>query len=614
MSPSRLKAYAFLALIVMLLALALSRAAVSWYRSRMPARMNSDAPRPPARALNAERLLAAIQRRRRAVTLCLAAAVLAYGLMATWVYRGGESAPAGPLAAADVVSLSMFIAFGGPVLLLGVSALGFARLFWRWFVPATLAGVLMQSVVASRPPEATGLSMAAGLLAACGAVAVVAALAVAAARWLPRPSLPWPGARLGWLPRLAGPVILVALGLVAAQLPGLRIDPSTRWSLLGFEFGREVPVAAAVTVITVSLCYTIIADRVQRIVMPLLALALGVVGFTVFLVARRDWVAPLGLEMMRAQDTLLPGLVLGCVLAWLALQAIARAYEHKLFSEAQFQVSVWWLAVWAMVLFVETMLRPELVVERRLVSGLLAATLAALAVGALLTRLFVRPLRTQRRLLVLRVFSHQAGRETLLEDLEYGWRFIGPIVLIGAPDFVGRTIDPAGAVRFLLRLRFGDEFIEDERQLNRRLIGMDILPDPDGRYRVNELLCRNNTWQDAVQLLLASSEAILVDLREYSAARSGTTAELKMLRAHGALGRTVLLVGPATPMQDVARALDLDPARPLADQVRLFDASKARRDELVGTLVRLLPPQPLPGLTLRPPRPAATGPAPADTA
>jgi hypothetical protein len=350
-------------------------------------------------------------------------------------------------------------------------------------------------------------------------------------------------------------------------------------------------------------------DRLQRILVPLAALALVIFGIAatlaglVFAALFDDWGgtgAALAVGL---------GLAFGAWTARHVLGWVALAYDNKVFGESQFQVYAWMAAVACIVIFAEVLLNPHVVLGETRILTLAGATVVALVVYSLALRWFVQPLGVHRRLLVLRVFSHdERAQETVLEDLEYRWRFIGPIVLIGGTDYAQRTMDPSDAAHFLRSLRVDDRFVTNGRELDRQLLAIDEAPDPDGRYRVNELFCGGSAWQEAVSKLLDSSEAVLVDLREYNDQRRGTKWELQLLKTHGALARTVLLIGDATQMPDVLAALEVPDEAALRALAGVVDMRTDERHALVERLLRRLPETPLPALTLQvaPTRPAGS--------
>jgi hypothetical protein len=300
--------------------------------------------------------------------------------------------------------------------------------------------------------------------------------------------------------------------------------------------------------------------------------------------------------------------VLGVLAASFMLSWIGLAYEQKVFSDAQFQVFCWMITVAGVVICVGTIVRGSKLFDPMNL-WLLGATGVALVVYWLVTRYGIQPLDSNRRLLVLRVFSKERRGERLLDELEYRWRFIGPIVLIGATDVAKRTIDPAKAADFLRR-RMEDIFVPSLYVLHKRVAAMDETPDPDGRYRVNEFFCFDNTWREAVRLLLDSSDAIVLDLSEFTADRQGTAWELGQLRERGALPRTVFLVSDQTDRDAVCAALHLPPGSELpAGAVIRVDRS-VDGAQLVEALVRRIPQSGAPPPVGGPPRSVAPSPVP----
>jgi hypothetical protein len=125
------------------------------------------------------------------------------------------------------------------------------------------------------------------------------------------------------------------------------------------------------------------------------------------------------------------------------------------------------------------------------------------------------------------------------------WQRFGPVTMIAAPDVGARMVDPGD----LLRFATGDittGFIKSQQDLARQLAALDVLPDRDGRYRINEFYCRDDTWQATVVELIARADAVLMDLRGFSAARRGCEFELRELGARIAPERVVLIVDAST--------------------------------------------------------------------
>jgi hypothetical protein len=149
------------------------------------------------------------------------------------------------------------------------------------------------------------------------------------------------------------------------------------------------------------------------------------------------------------------------------------------------------------------------------------------------------------RLLLLRTFGFRRRTERFYDLLGARWRYAGPIQLIAAPDLAGRSIDPDEFLDFLSgRLRH--RFIIEPTDLERRFAEIDNRPDPDGRFRVNEFFCGNDTWRPAVRRLMAESDMVVMDLRGFSTGNQGCLFELQSLIDTVPVARVVLLTDRST--------------------------------------------------------------------
>ncbi|MBJ6610482.1 MAG: hypothetical protein JG718_09010 [Candidatus Thiothrix moscowensis] len=158
-------------------------------------------------------------------------------------------------------------------------------------------------------------------------------------------------------------------------------------------------------------------------------------------------------------------------------------------------------------------------------------------------------------LLLLRVFGHRLRSRQLLDQLSQRWSFIGPISLISAPDLAATNLEPDELLQFWgLRLR--NLFVASEEDLQRRLGSFDAKPDPDGRYRINEFFCYDNTWKATVHALAVRSDAVLMDLRGFGEHNKGCSFELGLLLAEVPLARVVLLVDATTQRDALLRLLE----------------------------------------------------------
>ena len=210
-------------------------------------------------------------------------------------------------------------------------------------------------------------------------------------------------------------------------------------------------------------------------------------------------------------------------LAWRLLNVIAGAFGNKRFSDIQLVVDCWWAVVAAEVTSVT--LATRLGVWG--IAGGVAAFLAyRLAVAAVLRG--DRPPQRAPRLLLLRVFGYQARTESLFDRVAQTWRLQGPVQLIAGVDLAMRTADPGDMLAFLDG-RLAEAYVRTPQEVEERLARLDFRPDPDGRFRINEVYCHDHTWRTALEALLDESDRVLMDLRSFSALNAGCRFELEQI-------------------------------------------------------------------------------------
>jgi hypothetical protein len=159
------------------------------------------------------------------------------------------------------------------------------------------------------------------------------------------------------------------------------------------------------------------------------------------------------------------------------------------------------------------------------------------------------------RLLLLRTFGSRGRSTRLFRDLTKQWRWIGSVELIIAPDLASETLEPDEFLDFLYG-RLPQRFVRDDASLQQRLRTLDLKPDRDGRYRINELLCHDDTWRAAVEALATGTDAVLIDLRGFSPRHVGVSYELERLVALVPLSRVVAVVDATTDRETLRLALD----------------------------------------------------------
>ena len=246
------------------------------------------------------------------------------------------------------------------------------------------------------------------------------------------------------------------------------------------------------------------------------------------------------------------GLFVSCVLL---VRAVARLYQAKWLGDQTLLILQWWLVLglwWAVLLSVA---RPLGAVVGILPYGsFVLLLLVALSRRATLAS---RRDRDQRpvRLLLLRTFGAKERSSRLLHDLTRQWRWIGSVELITAPDLAGETLEPDEFLDFI-RGRLPERFVHDVDGLERRLARLDLRPDRDGRYRVNELMCADTTWQLALERLAADTDVILIDLRAFTPQHPGVDHEIQRVVALQPLSRVVAIVDRSTDEATLRTSLD----------------------------------------------------------
>jgi hypothetical protein len=217
-------------------------------------------------------------------------------------------------------------------------------------------------------------------------------------------------------------------------------------------------------------------------------------------------------------------------------------YESKAVSDQGLHFRLWW-SIFTVYLALQAGAGSN--------AGWTLAYSVPFAVLLLSWSVLLRPLhraataRRPARLLLLRTFGDRARSSRLLRDLTRSWRWVGSVELITGADLASDTLEPDEFLQFLRR-RTDQRFVRDRADLDRRLAGLDLAPDGDGRFRVNEFLCRDDTWRATVRVLAVQCDAVLIDLRGFTAANAGVRHELAELVASVPLRRVVALVDAST--------------------------------------------------------------------
>jgi hypothetical protein len=243
----------------------------------------------------------------------------------------------------------------------------------------------------------------------------------------------------------------------------------------------------------------------------------------------------------------LPGLILvGFVLlsfvGWALLRWIAVRFEEKKLSDQSLTIDALWL-FFGIVYSIE--LLPNGLVC--IIAGPVAFAMFKVACRLI----FSSRSSAQRdsvaspRLLLLRVFSLGKRSERLYDAFAGLWRFAGGISMIAGPDLVTTTIEPHEFLRFVSG-KLAGMFIDGAGTLEGRVSEIDGTPDFDGRYRVSEFFCYDDTWRMVVRRLACGSDAVMMDLRGFSPRSAGCKFEIQELFNLIPLARIVFVVDSTT--------------------------------------------------------------------
>jgi len=121
-------------------------------------------------------------------------------------------------------------------------------------------------------------------------------------------------------------------------------------------------------------------------------------------------------------------------------------------------------------------------------------------------------------------------------------------------DLASRAAHPQDILTFI-KGELADQYVASPDQVPDRLRQMDLQRDPDGRFRVNELHCHDDTWQPALTALLGVSDGVLVDLRSFSQRNSGCRFELEQIVRRLPTERIVLVYDRTTDLPLLGQVL-----------------------------------------------------------
>lgn len=335
----------------------------------------------------------------------------------------------------------------------------------------------------------------------------------------------------------------------------------------------------------------------------LIVAAIGSQALLSLAAANETWlrgIATFAFRLGLGANAVFVGMILAGMLAfaaglgWPLLAWIGRRYEQKKTSDQSLMIDAQWL-LFGLVQSI------GLVFEGAawIVTGLVAFTAFRLVSRAAMRRAVAAMGTAAARpqtLLLLRVFALGKRSERLFDRLRRHWQYVGNTTMIAGPDLVTGTIEPHEFLAFLSG-RMARQFIRDAADLERRLATVDRTPDHDGRYRISEFFCHDDTWQMTMERLARDADAILMDLRSFSPDNGGCIFELGRLLDGIDLRRVLFLVDESTDrgfleatLQELWQKLGADSPNQsaLSPAARIFEVARQDERELAGLLQLLL--------------------------
>lgn len=200
------------------------------------------------------------------------------------------------------------------------------------------------------------------------------------------------------------------------------------------------------------------------------------------------------------------------------------------------------------------------------------------------------------RLLYLRVFALGNRSREVFDAITRIWHYLGNVQVIAGPDLATTTVEPHEFTNYLS----GDiarDFIGDTDALDHKLANLDTERDFDGRYRINDFFCFDNTWRAVLLRLVDESDVVFMDLRGFSSANAGATFEINQLVNSVPLSQVTIAIDDSTDVDFLRTTItgawnnaDADsPARTSGgNTIRLVHLGNASGEDLSKLTARLV--------------------------
>jgi hypothetical protein len=269
------------------------------------------------------------------------------------------------------------------------------------------------------------------------------------------------------------------------------------------------------------------------------------------------------------------------LVGWLMLVWIKDNYERKKIGDQSITIDAIWL-LYGLVYSIDLVFENPVLILLGPIAFLFFKVIVQIGFGLM-------PSKTRNlKLLLLRVFSLGRRSEQLFDALSMHWRYAGSIQMIAGPDLATTTIEPHEFLDFLGG-QLDRRFIDSRQGLDLRISEMDVKPDRDGRFRVNDFFCYDDTWKMTLSRLVSESNAVLMDLRSFSQQNAGCIFEINEVIEVMPLERLLFLIDDTTDELFLRQTVQqswhrISPTSPNrlspSGQLRLFRFTGSRIDEL----------------------------------
>ena len=287
------------------------------------------------------------------------------------------------------------------------------------------------------------------------------------------------------------------------------------------------------------------------------------------------------------------GIAIFGLLGWLGIRQIATRYQRKKVNDLSLTIDSLWLLFGSTQALGIAFTHPAWILAAvagfAAYKGVTRAGLSKFGFAAS-TEPPVSPL------LYLRVFALGNRSRKAFDAITRIWHYLGTVQVIAGPDLATTTVEPHEFTNYLSG-NIARDFIGDTDALDRKLANLDTERDFDGRYRINDFFCFDDTWRAVLLRLVNESDVVFMDLRGFSSANAGATFEIHQLVNSVPLSKVTIAIDDSTDVDFVKTTITSawnhaeadSPARmPGDNRIRLVHLGNASDEDLSKLTARLV--------------------------